>query len=126
MSVGGRPSPPLPASLSAPADKNAYAQDWEDNRRHEMARITDRGVLPLQGDMEKQTKDYSDAMSRLGLDPADEQAVKMHLMMKARPLLMGQAAGAIDSVEPAATIMTGMIDQACAILKEKASMIARL
>jgi NAD(P)H-dependent flavin oxidoreductase YrpB (nitropropane dioxygenase family) len=86
--------------------KNEYIMDWENNRAAEIKELTNNGILPNNQEQEK-----------LG----DEIDFKQKMMMN--PLLMGQAAGAIQSVIPAKEIMEEMISGAVSILRQNVSSI---
>jgi len=83
--------------------KNPYILDWENNRTKQIQELTSRGVIPYEHDVEQRAK--------TGEEVTPEQ------MLASRPLLMGQAAGAINDIKPAAQIINEMITQAIAILK---------
>ena len=90
--------------------KNDYAMDWEDNRAAEIKTLTQKGTLPVEHDMK--TKD------------ADDFTMKQRMEMM--PLLMGQAAGAINDIKPAADIINEMVTDAITIMRGGVAMVARL
>ena len=77
--------------------KNSYVLDWEENRLQELKDALKRGTVPYTIDVDKVT------------DPTPED---MKRMMESRPWLMGQVAGAIHNIKPAADIMKEMTIQA--------------
>ena len=83
--------------------KNDYVMDWEDNRQDEIKKLTSEGVLPAQWEMDKNEKEGKE--------------LSFQQRMDAMPLLMGQAAGAIDDVQPAKQIMSEMVNGAIEILR---------
>jgi NAD(P)H-dependent flavin oxidoreductase YrpB (nitropropane dioxygenase family) len=72
---------------------NSYAKNWEENRRDEMKQLLARGILPYTIDAERD-------------DLTPEQQKELILN---HPNLMGQVAGAINEVKPAAEIMEEML-----------------
>eukprot|EP01123_Difflugia_compressa_P008515 TRINITY_DN2557_c0_g1_i1.p1 TRINITY_DN2557_c0_g1~~TRINITY_DN2557_c0_g1_i1.p1 ORF type:complete len:358 (-),score=65.01 TRINITY_DN2557_c0_g1_i1:34-1107(-) len=81
--------------------KNPYILDWE-SRPKQIAELTSKGVLPIEYDAEQKEKK--------GEDITPEE------ILSSRPLLMGQAAGAIEDIKPAAQIVNEMMTQAIEIL----------
>jgi NAD(P)H-dependent flavin oxidoreductase YrpB (nitropropane dioxygenase family) len=80
--------------------KTPYVMDWETNRTKEIQQLVSKGIIPVPYESEKKVKEGS----------LEEDTSKY------RPLLMGQAAGAIEDIKPAAQIITEMATQAIAIL----------
>ena len=81
--------------------KNAMIMNWEENRQAEIRELTAKGVLPMAKQREEdegKELSFQDQMGRL-------------------PLLMGQGAGAIDSVLSAKDIMEEMVSTAIAIMR---------
>ena len=92
---------------------NDYSKDWEENRQQELKTLLSQGTLPFKHDMEKWSAEKRE------LSPKDTIAM--------RPLLMGQAAGAIGTKgQPAKQIIHGMVSQAIDILRGNTSRISRL
>lgn len=77
--------------------KNSHVLDWEENRLQELNDALKRGTVPYTIDVDKVTEPTPEDMKR---------------MMESRPWLMGQVAGAIHDVKPAADIMKEMTIQA--------------
>eukprot|EP00949_MAST-11_sp_MAST-11-sp1_P003223 g3223.t1 len=80
--------------------KMAYIEDWENNRAEESQKLRDEGILPYANDMEQ----------------ARKQGKTLNLK-DTMPMLMGQAAGAVDAVEPAAKIVSDMVTDAERIMR---------
>jgi len=79
--------------------KTPYILDWETNRTKEIRELSSKGTIPVTWDSER--------VSREGIEVDAAQY---------RPLLMGQAAGAIQDVKPAAQIINEMVSQAIQIM----------
>lgn len=92
--------------------KNDYVMDWETNRQAEMKELLSKGTLPYQVDIDKRQQEGGEVT-------ADD----MRKMMESRPLLMGQAAAAIDDIKPAATIINEMVNEAIQILRSNVALI---
>jgi len=86
--------------------KNDYIMKWENDRQNEIKELTSKGILPV-------TKDQKDLESR-GETPNP---------LDTHPLLMGQAAGAINEIKPAAEIIQEMMTDAIKALRHSASVI---
>ena len=90
-------------------DPDDDARDWEDNRQEEIKELTNKGILPVMHDVAKREK------------AGEEVPLSM-----TRYWLMGQAAGAVKDVKPAADIMNEMIDGAIAIMRGNVGIISRI
>ena len=82
--------------------KSKYVMDWEENRQQEMKGALAQGKLPYTLDENK------------GWTAAERKA--------ATPWLMGQVAGAINEVKPAAAIVEEMVGDAIRILRRNAGL----
>jgi len=93
--------------------KNPYIMNWETERREEMQDLLEKGVLPVQQDLDavekleesnksEEEKNSSLAGKLAGLDIDDVE----------RPYLMGEVAAAIKDVKPAKEIIDEMIKDA--------------
>ena len=93
--------------------KNPYIMNWETERREEMQGLLDKGILPVQQDLEtvekleeenKSTEEMNSSLEGklAGLDIDDVE----------RPYLMGEVAAAIRDVKPAKDIIDEMIKEA--------------
>lgn len=91
--------------------KNDYIMDWEDNKASEIKSLTSKGILPAVQDRDQLEKSGKEIPFKTQMD-----------MM---PLLMGQAAGAIDSILPAAEIIDDMMTGAIGILKDLQTQIVQ-
>jgi len=83
--------------------KNAYNMDWENNRAEEIKQLTSKGILPVYHDMAEKEK--------------GGEEVDFKTRMDMMPLLMGQAAGAVDEILPAKDIMDDMVNTAISTLR---------
>jgi len=83
--------------------KNAYNMDWEENRQQEIKELTSKGILPVYHDQAQQEK--------------SGEEVDFKTRMDMMPLLMGQAAGAVNDIKPAAEIMEEMVTGAIATIR---------
>eukprot|EP00941_MAST-03F_sp_MAST-3F-sp1_P005935 g5935.t1 len=80
--------------------KNAYFEEWEEDRKAESRELRAKGVIPLMHDLETGK-----------LDPMKDRETFM-------PLLMGQVAGAIDSLKTADEIVSDIVIGAEKSLKQ--------
>jgi NAD(P)H-dependent flavin oxidoreductase YrpB (nitropropane dioxygenase family) len=97
--------------------KNKYSVNWEEKRRDELDSLLAAGTLPIQHDQDELKKGNMPE----GFSSADD-------MLDARPLLMGQAAGAINDKDllPASAIVDGMIDQCCDVMRSSVGRMSKL
>jgi len=86
--------------------KNDYILDWENNRQAEIVSLTSKGTIPVYHDAE--TKDTDE----LGLTMED-----------VAPLLMGQACGPTNNIEPAKKIVHDMVNLAIATLRANTHLV---
>merc|ERR1712086_276305 len=89
--------------------KNEYNMDWENNRSEEIKQLTSKGVLPVYHDMAEKEK--------------SGEEVDFKTRMDMMPLLMGQAAGAVNEITPAAEIMEEMVSGAIASMRAVTSSV---
>ncbi|GIJ98722.1 hypothetical protein Aspvir_000842 [Aspergillus viridinutans] len=89
--------------------KNAYIQNWEENRREEMKELTSKGIIPVEHDFEN-----------LGDDVDDET------LDNARPWLMGKVSAVVSEKKPAKAIVDEIVSDAAALLKTGNRMVAKL
>merc|ERR1719198_610348 len=92
--------------------KTPYIMDWEENKSDLIKSKTSQGIIPA-------VEDQAERQKR-----GEELDLKTQMQML--PLLMGAAAGAIDEVLPAKTIMDNMVRDAVNIFKSNTATIARL
>jgi hypothetical protein len=79
--------------------KNAYIQNWEENRREEMKELTSKGIIPVEHDFEN-----------LGDDVDDE----------------GKVSAVVSEKKPAKAIVDEIVSDAAALLKQGNRMLAKL
>jgi len=89
--------------------KTSYTQKWEE-KQDEIRRLTQEGIIPGKKDMEERL--------------ASPEEVTPEEMASAMPLLMGQAAGAINDVLPAQDIIHEMVNDAIDALRQSTSYIS--
>ena len=126
-STGPLPTGPPPAPLARrplatvvvlTCNRQRYAQlavreiKRQDYRPLEVLEYCKQGKLPYEADMEAKMEKGEE------IDP--------DLMIDARPLLMGQAAGAVTDIQPARVIVESMVSEAIGILQTSSRMVARL
>lgn len=95
--------------------KNPYILNWENNRADEIKALTSKGILPVQNEFEERAK--------------NGEEIKPSEIATARPLLMGQCAGAIRDILPAKNIVEDMVTDAITVLRgrtEQISAVSRL
>jgi len=95
--------------------KNDYIMSWENERTKEMKDLLTKGKLPYTADVE--------ARQKRGGEVTEED---MKVMLESRPLLMGQAAGAIKDIKPAKEIIEEMVSGAISALRSSTALIAPL
>ncbi|KAI9728077.1 MAG: hypothetical protein M1834_007793 [Cirrosporium novae-zelandiae] len=76
--------------------KNAYIDDWENNRQAEIKDLTAKGIIPVEHDMENLPDDIDD-----------------ETLDNARPFLMGKAAAVVNERKSAKAIVDEMVQEAC-------------
>jgi len=87
--------------------KTPYVVDWEENRRQEIKELTEKGIVPIQNEIEKFEEQLK--KGEIKMPSASE-------MMEHRPWLMGQCAGAIKDIKPAKQIVEEMVSEAIVVL----------
>jgi len=92
--------------------RTPFNADWEENRQNEVRELQSRGVIPV--------KDYEERVKKGELPVPSSD-----LIVQIRPWLMGQAAGAINDVKPAAEIIREMVSQAISILRSNAGKVGK-
>lgn len=90
--------------------KNEYILNWENERQNEIKELISKGTIPVNYDLEQKS--------------SKGEEVSPVLMARLRPLLMGQVAGAITDIKPAAEIINEMMRDAVSILKQLNSQMA--
>jgi len=92
--------------------KTPYLVNWENERFSEIRELTSKGKIPVNYDIEKYSKEAESGNSNIDASVF-------------RPYLMGQAAGAIEDVKPAAQIITEMVTQAVSIISSNSKKIVK-
>jgi NAD(P)H-dependent flavin oxidoreductase YrpB (nitropropane dioxygenase family) len=90
--------------------KTPFNADWEENKQAEIRDLQSRGIIVVKNYEEKVKK------GELPVPSSD-------VILQIRPWLMGQAAGAIKDVKPAAEIIKEMVSGAVAILKQNSGKV---
>jgi len=91
--------------------KNDYIMNWENERQKDIKELTAKGIIPVIQDIEQRS--------------ARGEEVSPKDMAAHRPLLMGQAAGAITDIKPAKEIMEDMMRGAIEAITQSGAMIVR-
>jgi NAD(P)H-dependent flavin oxidoreductase YrpB (nitropropane dioxygenase family) len=86
-----------------------YIKSWEVDRKDQIQALCDKGIVPMQYDIKK----------------AEEEGKTISLATMF-PLLMGQAAGHVRSVKPAAAIVEEIVMEAIVALRSNSSKISKL
>lgn len=89
-----------------------FVKNWNENRQDEIKKYTSSGLIPV-------AKDIMDAKSKLGKVPFDLQ------LEATMPMLMGQVAGAVNEIKPAAQIVEEMMTQAISVMRGNHTRIAQ-
>ena len=89
--------------------KNAYIQNWEENRAEDIKQLTAKGVIPVEHDFENLPDDVDD-------DTIDN----------ARPYLMGKTAAVVNEKKSAKAIVDELVDYAAVEMAKGHKMIAKL
>jgi len=97
--------------------KSPYVTDWEENRRQEIKELTEKGIIPIQNEIERFENKVKTGEVTM---PTPIQ------MMERRPWLMGQCAGAINDIKPAKQIMDEMVQEAVETLNRVSKRVAKL
>jgi len=89
--------------------RNAYIQNWQENRQQEMKELTSKGVIPVEHDFENLPDDVDD-----------------EVLDNARPWLMGKVAAVVDECKPAKAIVDELVTDAAKWLQKGNSYVAKL
>ena len=89
--------------------KNAYIQNWEENRAADIKQLTAKGVIPVEHDFENLPDDVDD-------DTIDN----------ARPYLMGKTAAVVNEKKSAKAIVDELVNEASELLNKGHRMISKL
>ncbi|RMJ24435.1 2-nitropropane dioxygenase [Aspergillus sp. HF37] len=88
---------------------NPYIKNWEENRNEEIKQLTNKGVIPVEHDMENLPDDVDD-------DALDN----------ARPFLMGKVAAVVKEKKSAKAIVDEFVSDAAAVLKNGNKLVSKL
>jgi len=94
--------------------KNPYIMHWEENRQDEIRELCDNGIVPYTADLEDTPGSKSKKLTENDLP---KEAATF------RPLLMGIAAGAVNTIEPAQKIVEDMVNTAIQVLRQNNALI---
>lgn len=99
--------------------KNAYIENWEENRQQEMKELTSKGVIPYEVDFDKVMSggDSAEGAEDVDLDEA---------LDKFRPFLMGKCAALVNEEKSAKEVVDEFVTDAVAWMKKGNTMISRL
>ena len=86
--------------------RNPYIDNWEENRQNDIKELTNKGVIPVEHDIE-----------RMGDDIDDET------MDNARPFLMGKVAAVVNDKKSAKQIIDEMVSEAAQVITENSTSI---
>jgi len=89
------------------AYKTPFIADWEENKREQIKDLQSRGIVPI--------KYYQEQVKKGEIESKEE----------IWPFIMGQAAGAIKDVKPAAEIMREMVVTAIEVLRRENARIVK-
>lgn len=89
--------------------KNAYIQNWEENRAEEIKELTSKGIVPVEHDFENLSDDVDD-----------------ETLDNARPWLMGKVAAVVNEKKPAKAIVDELVGDAAVLLQKGNKMLAKL
>lgn len=89
--------------------RNPYIDNWEENRQNDIKELTNKGVIPVEHDIE-----------RMGDDIDDET------MDNARPFLMGKVAAVVNEKKSAKAIIDEMVSEAADVIQaDNAAVISK-
>eukprot|EP01065_Artemidia_motanka_P042415 TRINITY_DN5694_c0_g1_i1.p1 TRINITY_DN5694_c0_g1~~TRINITY_DN5694_c0_g1_i1.p1 ORF type:complete len:376 (+),score=143.51 TRINITY_DN5694_c0_g1_i1:73-1128(+) len=87
--------------------KTEYVKSWEGPRKAEMAALLQQGIIPHDSEVKKHRREG-----------------KTLSMVTTQPLFIGQAAGGINSILPAKTILDTMVRDAAEMMRKNASRLS--
>jgi NAD(P)H-dependent flavin oxidoreductase YrpB (nitropropane dioxygenase family) len=104
--------------------KNPYIMNWETDRHEEMQSLLNKGVIPVQHDLETVEKLEEEGKSSAEVNTSlAGRLAGLELDDVERPYLMGEVAAAIRDVKPAKEIIDEMIKEAIQQLRIGSSFI---
>ncbi|KAK9481147.1 2-nitropropane dioxygenase [Lipomyces japonicus] len=83
--------------------RQAYVEDWEQNRRDLIKQLTSQGKIPVVWELEKYEK--------------ENKELPEIIEDNARPYLMGEVAAIVNSIKPAKDIVDELVTEAEAVLR---------
>jgi hypothetical protein len=93
--------------------------NWESERRDEMLSLLDKGVIPVQSDLDALDKLQEEGKSEKEVNTSMEGRLRgLELDDVERPYLMGIVAAAIKDVKPAKEIIDEMVKEAVQLLQK--------
>jgi hypothetical protein len=90
---------------------NPYITNWEENRKDEIKKLTSKGVIPVEYDIEELEK---------------QEKLDDETMDSARPWLMGKVAAVVNEKKSAKAIVDEMVTEAVEMLKKSEQLLAKL
>jgi NAD(P)H-dependent flavin oxidoreductase YrpB (nitropropane dioxygenase family) len=96
---------------------NPYVELWHGPRHDEIEELTSKGVIPAEHDMALAQQAASESDKKSGGGGNSESLNSA--IGDARPLLMGQCAGVVNEILPAADIIRAMVDECVEILAQR-------
>jgi len=104
--------------------KNPYIMNWETERKEEMQALLNKGVIPVQSDLDHLDKLEEEGKNKEEVDHSMEGRLRgMELDDVERPYLMGVVAAAIKDVKPAKEIIDEMVKEAVQQLQKGSSYV---
>jgi NAD(P)H-dependent flavin oxidoreductase YrpB (nitropropane dioxygenase family) len=104
--------------------KNPYIMNWDTKRREEMRSLLDKGVIPVEYDLEMLGKLERGAIKDEDIKrDLEKQLGGWNLDNVERPYLMGEVAAAITDIKPAKEIIDEMVTEAIQQLRMGAVLI---
>ena len=105
--------------------KNPYIMNWETERREEMQGLLNKGILPIQHDLDALEKLEEQSNSRNAANSSlDGRLAGLEIDDAERPYLMGEVAAVIHDVRPAKEIMDDMVKEAIQQLRMGSTLIS--
>lgn len=99
--------------------KNPYIENWENERQAEIKKLTSKGILPYEHDLEKVMSESGSKEG--GSDDDDDDALDQF-----RPYLMGKCAALVNESKSAKAVVDEFIEDATASLQQGTQMVSKL
>lgn len=112
--------------------RNAYIDNWEEERRDEIKELTSRGKLPYEVDLDKLMEGEAEmppslmAAAKQQLGSSTEEVDVDDLMDQFRPFLMGKCAAVVKDIKPAKEVVDEFVNDAYAWIQKGNTMLATL